>query len=223
MTHVICLKHGTLYSAEYVNKLYNSVKRNTTHKFEFTCFTEDTTDVMEHITCRPLPYTELHGWWHKLYFFCPELGITDRILYLDLDTVIVKNIDEFFEYNGDFAILRDFFRTRNNPNCLEYGSAIMSWQPNWGTFIWDHFRSNSAQNMQTGGGDQKYLMSIVSHEKVTYWQDYLKRSRVVSYKAHVRDEPPTEEVPDNASIICFHGAPRPHEVRDLHWMKQHWK
>ena len=38
---VLCLKHGTKYSADYVNRLYNMVKRNCRIDYEFVCMTED--------------------------------------------------------------------------------------------------------------------------------------------------------------------------------------
>ena len=41
MNYVVCLKYGDKYSADYVNKLYNGVKRNLTVPFEFVCYTED--------------------------------------------------------------------------------------------------------------------------------------------------------------------------------------
>ena len=41
MIHILTLKVGTKYSADYVNKLYNSIKRNTTKEFKLYCYTED--------------------------------------------------------------------------------------------------------------------------------------------------------------------------------------
>ena len=38
---VVCVKYGTKYGPEYVNKLYNGVKRNLSLPHEFACFTED--------------------------------------------------------------------------------------------------------------------------------------------------------------------------------------
>ena len=41
--HVVCLKHGKKYSAEYVNLLFKMVSRHLTVPFNFVCFTEDPT------------------------------------------------------------------------------------------------------------------------------------------------------------------------------------
>ena len=38
---VICLKWGTRYGPEYVNRLYSMVKRHTEHALRFICITDD--------------------------------------------------------------------------------------------------------------------------------------------------------------------------------------
>jgi hypothetical protein len=37
----ICINWGTKYGADYVNRLYGMVARNTTPPFTFTCFTDN--------------------------------------------------------------------------------------------------------------------------------------------------------------------------------------
>jgi hypothetical protein len=67
--YVVCLKWGTKYSAEYVNKLYNMVKRNLTINYEFVCFTEDKKGIDPTIRVEPLPSLSVSGWWYKPWFF----------------------------------------------------------------------------------------------------------------------------------------------------------
>ena len=58
MIHVICSKWGDKYSADYINKLYNMVKRHLPAEFKFYCQTEDTDGLDSNIEI--LPYgTEL--------------------------------------------------------------------------------------------------------------------------------------------------------------------
>lgn len=225
MVHVICLKWGDLYGPEYVNKLYRAVERNTTHSFDFTCFTDDFEDIDAEIACRNLPIKQLTGWWQKMYLFSNDIAITDRILYFDLDTAIVGNIDKMLEFDGEFAILRDLYVARRKPQAKEYGSGVMAWQGGWefGHNIWSEFWKNWEANSKTGGGDQKYLKRVIPHQLVTFWQDYMSPEQVISYKVHVRDIPePKNVLPNDARVVCFHGAPRPHEVRNLDFMMEHW-
>jgi len=53
--NVICIKWGTVYTPDYVNRLYNMVKRHTTVDFNFYCFTELSDGLNPDIIVRPLP------------------------------------------------------------------------------------------------------------------------------------------------------------------------
>ena len=110
--YVVCLKYGNKYSAEYVNKLYNMVKRNLTLDHEFVCFTEDATGIDPAIRIEPIPLISgVTGWWYKPMFFNPRLPLRGTLLFFDLDVVIFKNIDYLFTYKpGEFCIIRDFNR-----------------------------------------------------------------------------------------------------------------
>ena len=41
IVNVLCMKWGTKYPADYVNRLYSMVARNMQRKFRFVCLTED--------------------------------------------------------------------------------------------------------------------------------------------------------------------------------------
>ena len=55
MYSVVCMKWGDKYGAEYVNRLYNMVARNTTLPFKFVCFTDNANGLLPEIESRPLP------------------------------------------------------------------------------------------------------------------------------------------------------------------------
>lgn len=224
MVHIICLKVGQLYSSKYVNCLHRGIERNVSKvDFDFTCFTDDFTGIDTEIACRSLP-VKLEGWWNKLWFFSNSLGITDRIVYMDLDSVIVGPIDKILQFDGEFAILRDFYRARKNPKALQYGSGLMAWKGGWGFEIWSQFYKDVERNAR--GGDQDYLMKVIPPElgKTTYWQDYMASNEVISYKAHIRDVPePKNILPPEAKFVAFHGVPRPHEISTIPFMVEHWR
>ena len=94
MLNVVCLKHGTKYSSEYVNKLYNMIQRHLTVPHRFTCFTENKENLNDNINVIDLPNIPLEGWWFKPYIFRRgHFPDGDTVLYFDLDMVIVNNID----------------------------------------------------------------------------------------------------------------------------------
>ena len=61
------------YTPDYVEKLYNSLKRNCTIPFEFICYS-DNPNVKADIVI-PLPkHTDIKLHWHKINFFSPLFG-----------------------------------------------------------------------------------------------------------------------------------------------------
>ncbi len=108
---ILCLKHGTKYSAEYVNKLYNMTTRHSSVPFKFACITENADGLDPNITVIPIPKYSVSGWWYKPWVFSSELPINGTILFLDLDIVVIKNIDSLWDFQpGKFCIIRDFNR-----------------------------------------------------------------------------------------------------------------
>jgi len=126
---VVCVKWGTKYDAEYVNKLYRGVFRNLEKvKFEFFCFTDDPEGLDPNIHLRSLPTPDWEGWWHKAsVLFSGKLNdaigtcVYTRILYVDLDTVITGSLDEIASYDGTFAILGKLFHSVLLPRFINIG------------------------------------------------------------------------------------------------------
>ena len=70
--NVLCVKWGTRYDAEYVNKLFRGIKRNTTKPFKFHCFTEDVSGLLGEINAIKLK-EDWKGWWGKATLFSQGL------------------------------------------------------------------------------------------------------------------------------------------------------
>lgn len=190
---VVCVKAkpARYYDHQYVNRLYSMVRRNMTVPFTFTCFTDDATGIK--CATRALP-EGVNGWWNKLYLFRPGL-LNGKVLYLDLDTIIVDSLDFVKDYRGDFAILRDFYRPDG------YGSGVMLWnrpQPE----VWLGWLE--ALDPELPGGDQEWLeRSLPDADRL---QD-LFPGKFVSFKDHC-----TNKIPEGAAAVCFHGEPKPHQL-----------
>lgn len=193
---------------EYVEILFDSVKRNLKEGTEgrFVCFTDDPEPYADGIEKRAL-HGGLRGWWNKIYLFQKgHFEDGDRIVYLDLDTVIVSGLDEIIKYNGPFAILRDFYR---------YGglqSSVMMWEANNTPPIWEDYIE--AEKPDINGGDQAWL------ERYPWcFSDRLQDvypNCFVSYKVSC-----ITGIPKNAKIVVFHGNPRPHNAGG--WVDKVWK
>jgi hypothetical protein len=209
---VACLKWGDKYGVDYVNILHGMVQRHLSVPHRFVCLTDDPRG----IACETLPIVpNLPTWWGKLTLFAHRLP--GRILYFDLDTVIVDGIDGFAAYDGPFCLIKPFYRDRG------FASGVMSIAPDFGGEVWEKFARNPQAAIDMcrryaappwNLGDQRWLELNI--ERADYWQDVLP-GQLVSYKVHCAGG-----LPDGSHVVCFHGKPDPHEVGDP-WVKEHWR
>lgn len=138
------------------------------------------------------------GWWSKMAMFDPD--ISGDFLYLDLDTVICGPVGELF--TGKLTVLRDF----NVPKWMASGVMFIpevDREEIWRNWIADpdyHIRKHGF-----GYGDGGFLSQFWK-QKADRWQDVLP-GKIVSYKNHCKQEAPKE-----ASVICYHGQPRPRQT-----------
>jgi len=189
---VTCLKLGNKYSADYVNKLFHMVERHLTIPHRFVCVTDDPADV----ECETIPYIDsLPGWWGKLTFFKKRpYDFKGRMLYLDLDVVILENIDEIAEFPHDFGIINDW-------HVPTYNSSVFVLDAGSRRKVWDKFNERVMRRLP---GDQDW---ITQHAKAhTFPEQWC-----LSYKSHS----------PVGKIMVFHGKPNPHEVPD-EWVMENW-
>jgi len=209
---VACLKWGSKYGVDYVNVLHGMVRRHLSLPHRFVCLTDDPAG----IDCETMPIVpNLPTWWGKLTLFGHP--VPGRILYLDLDTVIVGSIDAFAAYDGPFCLIKPFYRDRG------FASGVMSIGPEFGRPVWEKFARNPQAAIDScrryadppwNNGDQRWLELTV--QRADYWQDVLP-GQLVSYKVHCAAGPPA-----GARLVCFHGKPDPHEVADP-WVRENWR
>jgi hypothetical protein len=231
--YVVCLKYGTKYSADYVNKLYKMVKRNLTLDHEFVCFTEDSTNIDPGITVMPIPLLSgVTGWWYKPMFFNPNLGLKGVILFFDLDVVIFKNIDYLFTYKpGKFCIIRDFNR-KFIRNYNKFNSSIFRLTSGMHSEVYTTFLKDPNGPMRRYHGDQDWIRVMVQDGSYDYWPE----EWIESYKWEMRGKPNYDKQPrgqrdfettgepiikDDTSVAVFHGDPNPHNCKDQ-WVIDNW-
>src|SRR3954471_4118348 len=76
--NVICMKWGTKYGPEYVNRLYRGVERRLARPHRFVCFTDNSGGIDPRVEIRPMPDLGLppgpERGWFKLATFGPQLS-----------------------------------------------------------------------------------------------------------------------------------------------------
>ncbi|MFP8968610.1 hypothetical protein ACKC9G_18655 [Pokkaliibacter sp. CJK22405] len=220
-THLVCLKWGSKYPAEYVNRLYRMVAANLTHPFTFHCLTESTEGLLPEINVLPLKRNDLEGWWYKLSLFQQDFyGLQGQIIYLDLDVVITANIDFLVEMPGDFVIIQNWSR-----NAM-WNSSVMRFPVGKYHAVWESFLTDKARVLKDFHGDQEWIFACVPEAHVWPADKVVSYKKSLNAKAYPRlsklklpcfqkatDAMDTALTP-GAAIVIFHGKPDPEDVAD---------
>ena len=233
MVNILTLKWGTLYSAEYVNRLYRGVKRNMKRDFRFVCVTDDPTGLDPAIDVQPIPsrpsemknlYTyEKNGWpniYVKLLVFQPGFAqLEGPTLFLDIDQIITGDLDRFFDYKpGEFCIIHNWVELRKrlfrkvpfvgNSSCFRFEAGKMG-------YVYDLFikEIDEALDDRIWSTEQEYMTHAVGHDKVNFWPDNFVRSfkRTCTWPWPLNHFLMPRLAPDT-SILCFHGKPTPEQA-----------
>lgn len=235
--NVICMKWGTKYGPEYVNRLFSMVRRHLHRPFRFVCLTDNRRGLDGGIESFPLIQLDIpngpeRGWDKLTTFSKPLYDLTGQALFLDLDIVIVDSIDCFFEFPARFAIIKDWVKKDVTGN-----SSVYRFEVNAHPEILENFRQRHAAVRTEVRNEQEYLSQYVAaHGGLTYWPDEWCRS----FKYHCNRgglaawfRPPV--LPAGTRIVVFHGNPNPpdaiagrsgkwyRKVLPTPWVAEHWK
>lgn len=151
--HILCMKWGTKYGAEYVNRLYAMVRRHLSGDFRFICLTDSTEGIRQEVECFPIPDLDIHlapgqrdGAWKKLTTFESDLhGLKGTALFLDLDVVIIGSLDDFFTQTGDFLIIHDYPRFWRFGERIVGNSSVYRFELGAHSDVLQYFRSHTEE------------------------------------------------------------------------------
>ena len=228
-----CVIHGDLYSWTYVEKLYNMLQRNISRDIRFHVYTESTRPVPAPMIRHDL--TDLgisgprRGWWYKMQLFNPEHH-AGPLLYFDLDTVIVNNIDWIWQQPlRYFWAVRDF-KYLWRPHDYKINSSIMWWDTRQFEYVWSAFqREDIRRVISRNHGDQDYISNAIldtdrrlfDTERVVSWRWQCQDGGYNFSRKCYRHPDTGVRLGQRNSVIVFHGNPKPADLQDpilfRHW------
>ena len=242
--HVLCMKWGTKYGPEYVNRLYGMVRRHLSGDFNFVCLTDDATGIRPEVQCLPIPPLNLHlkpgqrdGAWKKLTTFEADLhGLRGTALFLDVDVVIVGSLDAFFEHPGEFLIIHDYPRFWRFGQRITGNSSVYRFQLGAHADVLEYFRAHMEEVQAHNRNEQTFLSRYLHKQgKLAYWPagwcPSFKYHGIPAWPLNYWREP---FVPEGARIMIFHGECNPPDalagrrnkrlgfIRPARWVAQHW-
>jgi len=217
--HVLCMKWGTKYGPEYVNRLYGMVRRHLTGDFQMVCLTDDATGIRSEVLCRPIPALDLNlkpgqrdGAWKKLTTFEADLhGLRGTALFLDLDVVIMGSLDDFFTQAGEFLIIHDYPRFWRFGTRIVGNSSVYRFRLGAHADALAYFREHMAEVQREYRNEQDFLSHYLHKQgKLNYWPakwcPSFKYHSIPAWPANYWRAP---VVPEGARIVIFHGEVNP--------------
>lgn len=219
---VVCIKWGTKYGPEYVNKLAAGVWRHFHAPHTFVCFTDNPKDVdTSAVQVRPLPGDKpaYKAWWTKALLFSPSVGLRGRVLFLDLDIVIVGSLDALAAATTEFAVLSTDAMANERRTGGYNSSAI----------LWDADAVGPKAVYERLDALAPRVFSVV--HRFDHWLEMVMPDRptldvacpgapIVEYQGAAVDS-----VPAGAAVVVFPLQPKPHDVVATHpdgWVAAAW-
>jgi hypothetical protein len=99
----------------------------------------------------------LFGWWSKVRLFDKMLPLDRRVIYLDLDTLVVGSLDPIAEFPSSFALIpHSGTFTPKTPHVIvpRFNSSVMVWDSGANWQVFDEWSPRMAERLW---GDQDWI------------------------------------------------------------------
>ena len=249
--NVACIKWGTVFGPEYVNRLYSGVRRNLNGDVRFLCMTENSEGLHPDVEVLELPnepfsepmnaalaVANRQGAMRKTSLFKSGLipDLEGPILGFDLDVVITGDLMPIWKLaEGCVAMRHDWIEARKG-RPTGHGS-VFRFDPARHGYLYDDLAANPYEEVEKARGSEQRYTSHKAMDRGEF--AYIPGDLVVSFKHGCLDLPPLNylrapRLPQNARVVCFHGRPKMSEAvegyrgsllrwsRPASWLKEHW-
>ena len=248
---VACIKWGSLFGPEYVNRLYSGVRRNLSGPVRFCCMTERAEGLHPDIEVLDLPVEPFaepmaaalkvanrQGAMRKVSLFRPGLipELEGPVLGFDLDVVITGSLDGMLTIEpGKVAMRHDWTEARKG-RPTGHGS-VFRFDPALHGWLYEDLAAAPYEEVERARGSEQRYTSHKAMDRGAF--GYLPGAWVVSFKYDCLPPWPTNfwmrpRLPEGARVVCFHGRPKlPQAVagyrgslirwsRACPWLAEHW-
>lgn len=221
-----CVIHGHSYDWSYVDRLYNMLSRHISPGIRLHVYTEADRTVPAHMIKHELVPWQLkkpkHAWWYKMQLFNTEHHC-GPLLYFDLDTVIVRNIDWIWNQPlSHFWTVKDF-KYLWRLNYCGINSSVMWWNTQTHSYVWQKFIEQGIDaTSKQYPGDQDFLTATIPQNQCRYFDTNKVQSwrwqcfdGGYDFRRRKHKSPGTgTNITDHTSILVFHGQPKPASIAD---------
>ncbi len=225
LKQIVCVKWGTMYGPDYVNRLYGMVARQITPPFRLVCLTDDRTGVRPEVECFdlpelgcPHPQRTMGKWRKQILWGATVPGLSGVALFIDLDSVIVDRLDDYFSIGAP----NDVYVARNWARPLERlgQTSVFRFPVGGNAHVLDNFRADPQGIADKYQFEQHYVTAAVTGG-VKFWpEDWTRHFRLHCLpKFPLRYFVPAR-LPAGSRIVTFPGGPNPDDVMVGRWNKR---
>jgi hypothetical protein len=220
--------YRSTFGPETVYALRDMVKKHLHVPHRFLCVTDrpeelkgvETIRLWDDCAAIPSPFGRHNpSCYRRLKLFAPDAGevFGERVVSMDLDTVIVRDITPLFDTDVDFKIwgCSDF------PTQWFNGSLFMLKTGSHPT-VWTTFDPDSSPEISKRAGcfgsDQGWMRYVLGN-KMPVWDE---RDGIYSFRKHLA--PFGDRLPENARAVFFHGKVDPwhYSAQRFAWIREHY-
>lgn len=206
MLHICTWSWGDKYGPEYLTKLRSSLARNIEQPYRF-------------LVIKPESLTQ--GCFCRLQMFDPawqaERGVRpgDRLVQIDVDSIITGPLDPLFDRPGPFVILQG-----GNYQPCRFNGALWMQRAGAHPEIWSEFSLEAAAKIpfHEFPDDQGWLWHHLPD--APGWQTGPSSGCYVYQKPGWTTG---EKLPEGARFVTFAGKRRPDAIRHLDWVRGNWR
>lgn len=214
---------GTKWGSFYADRLFAGLDRNLTQPFRSVLITDQPINGGADIVCpiedEDLALLQHPGCLVRMRMFDRAwqerigAGAGDRIVNIDVDSVITGNVDSLFDRDGEFTIMQGFNTTNPNP----YNGSLWMFRAGERHDVWEDFSYDAVSKLPFHSipDDQQWL-----RHKFPDAAAWTTEDGVYAFKKRGWNEG-RRKLPDNARIVAFPGRD-PAKYPDVRWIKQHW-
>ncbi len=228
---VFCMKWGTRYGPEYVNRLWKGVRRHASGDVRLVCFTDDVTGIDKAVDCRPLPpfpgvpeHLSVKP-WKKLSLWQAHLAedLDGRdALFLDVDLVLTGNLDAFWDYEpGKYCVWENPTKEGKKIQGQPIGNtSVFRFRVGAHPEIYERFVADPVGLHEREFRIEQEFISAVIGAKGE--QRFWPKGWCCSFKEDLLPAWPMRwwqdvPLPESCRVAVFHGKPDPDEAMVGHW------
>lgn len=217
------------YKPEHANTLGSMLRRHLHVPHRLVCFT-DYDSGFDGVEALPIPGAArsllemrtpeaglMPSCYARLWMFSEEAkSLGDRVLLLDVDLLIVRDITPLMEPQDDFVGWRPD-KAWGKENRVAGGMYLLT--PGTRTEVWRDFTPEGVKAAKKAGfrGSDQAWMSYKLGKTAALWPQRSGLYAIGDLRQHGNVPPP------DARIIQFCGYRKPWDIRDVSWVKDNYR